>query len=180
MFTEYSLEQNNVRNHAGAAKLWEGGDDGWALRAILDLVEGGDVRRLFSDAELLKLVEAEEEHERRVATGTHKHDGPGNASHTSRKSTEATRDDGEPFPVEEAPALDKVGQGEPGSPTASKGEVRQLPVGCELWCIQRMTCRSIPESTTTPSPLVSRFTRENRYCGGPAGPVGGPTLCIVE
>lgn len=38
----------------------------------MDLVEGGDVRRLFSDAELLDLARAEEEHEKKWATnGTH-------------------------------------------------------------------------------------------------------------
>lgn len=74
----------------------------------MDLVECGDVRRLFSDEELLALVAVEEEHERRATTGAHR-------NHTSREPTEAAR--------EEAPALGDVGQGRPGTPTASKDEV---------------------------------------------------------
>lgn len=55
----------NTTHIKGAAYLWwaDGGD--WVRRALTDLVEGGDVRELFSDSELLELAAAEEEYNRR-------------------------------------------------------------------------------------------------------------------
>lgn len=104
--------------------MWEGGSGGWALRALMDLVEGGDVHRLFSDAELLKLVAAEEEHERRPMTGTHKPGGPGNAK-ISRDGAESktTANSSRMFPAQEELGLGETGRGRPGSPTACKDEV---------------------------------------------------------
>eukprot|EP00903_Cladosiphon_okamuranus_P016193 g14943.t2 len=107
----------------GAANIWEGGNGGWALRAIMDLVENGDVRRLFSDGELLKLVAAEEEHERRAMTGTHKPGSQGNVNHTSRDPADGTAGIGRPGSTEEAPSLGESGPGGPGSPTSSKDEI---------------------------------------------------------
>lgn len=37
----------------------------WALRALMDLVDGGEVRSLFSDSELLELAAEEEQHDLR-------------------------------------------------------------------------------------------------------------------
>ena len=90
----------------------------------MDLVEGGDVRRLFSDEELLQLVGAEEEYERQAMTGTHKNQGGlANASHTSRHLAGTSGDGGRQFPAEEALPSGEAGQGRPGSLTASKDEV---------------------------------------------------------
>lgn len=114
-----SLRTNDARDYTDAASTWEGGNGGWALRAIMDLVEGGDVRRLFSDEELLTFVAAEEEHERRAMVGTHEQDTLGKLNHTSREPVETTGDGERRFPAEEAPALGGV----PGSSTASKDEV---------------------------------------------------------
>ena len=46
----------NNQTRVDAAHLWETGNGEWALRTFMDLVESGDVRRLFSDAELLELI----------------------------------------------------------------------------------------------------------------------------
>lgn len=55
----------NITCVKGAAYLWcaDGGD--WVRRALTDLIEGGDIRELFSDSELLELAAAEEEYNRR-------------------------------------------------------------------------------------------------------------------
>lgn len=53
-------------NEKGAADLWTANDGDFGLRALTDLAEGGDIRELFSDAELLALAAAEEEHNRYV------------------------------------------------------------------------------------------------------------------
>lgn len=92
----------------------------------MDLVETGDVRRLFSDVELLKLVAAEEEHERRAMTGTHKPGSLGNINDTSRDPAESTVGIGRVGSAEEAPALGEIGPGRPGSPTASKDKVCKI------------------------------------------------------
>lgn len=49
----------------GAAYLWWADGGHWVRRALTDLIEGGDVRELFSDSELLELAAAEEEHNHR-------------------------------------------------------------------------------------------------------------------
>lgn len=87
----------------------------------MDLVEGGDVRRLFSDAELLELVGAEEEQARRTVADAHNQSGVRSASRIPRELTQATRGGGNGFSAEEAPALGEAGG--PGSPTANRDEV---------------------------------------------------------
>lgn len=94
----------------------------------MDLVEGGDVRRLFSDSELLKLVGVEEEYEKRSMNGARKPGDPGNANNTTKKSAEATGDGGRLlFPTAEGGALGEDGQGQPANPTGSEDEVRTPP-----------------------------------------------------
>lgn len=118
----------------------------------MDLVEGGDVRRLFSDEELLKIVAAEEEHERRTMTGTHNQGYLGNVHHTSGQAAEDTGDGGRVLPTEQAPAFGEDGNGGPGSPTASKDEVSFEPCCCMLYASYniRSTLRSTSLARPTP------------------------------
>lgn len=92
----------------------------------MDLVEGGDVRRLFSDAELLELAGAEEEHERRRTTnGTYKPGVKENDSLTSRELAGAGADSRRPRldHPDEARDSGESGQGGPATPyTGSQDE----------------------------------------------------------
>lgn len=91
----------------------------------MDLVEGGDVRRLFSDAELLDLAAAEEEHEKRPGTnGTHKPGAKESDGLISRGGAGAATDGGRPRVnrADEARGSGESGQGGPGSPTTGKDE----------------------------------------------------------
>lgn len=94
----------NFAYDAGAVNLNEVELGGWALQAVADLVEGGDVRRLFSDPELLELAAEEEEYEQlnRVCNDQR---GAGSANGTTRVNagvlasadgTRADAADGEP------------------------------------------------------------------------------------
>ena len=110
----------NNQTRVDAAHLWETGNGEWALRTFMDLVESGDVRRLFSDAELLELVQAEEEYQRRMATNTRRTSPKGISNATPRGAARPMTGGGPANAWEETPALG-------GSPeaehTSSKGEV---------------------------------------------------------
>lgn len=102
--------------------MWEADNGDWAFRAFMDLVEGGDIRRLFSDAELLELVGAEEEYERRVTESAHERGA------TPRGAAGATTGGRSVNTLDEAPDSDGSSEAGPGISISSKNEVGRKPV----------------------------------------------------
>ncbi|CAM9120215.1 unnamed protein product, partial [Ectocarpus sp. 13 AM-2016] len=108
---------------AGAANLWGAGNGDWALRALMDLVEGGDVRRLFSDAELLELAEAEENHESRNPSGSGNMKNSSNGHEATTDGGRAKRSTSAAVAAEEALSLGGVGDDEPGSSNSAQPKI---------------------------------------------------------
>ncbi len=88
--------------------MWETGNGDWAVHAFMDLAEGGDIRRLFSDAELLDLVGGEEEYERRMMKAHERRSTP-------RGAAGATTGGRRVSPLDEAGDSGGTGEAGPGS-----------------------------------------------------------------
>lgn len=72
--------------------MWWADGGEWARRALTELIEGGDVRDLFSDSELLELTAAEEEYNRRQGiTGTAGAGGPEDGGRGNMVGSPVTR-----------------------------------------------------------------------------------------
>lgn len=113
----------------------------------MDLVEGGDVRRLFSDAELLDLAGAEEEHEKRWATNSaHKPGGKEKDGLVSRGPVGSGAGGGRPREnrADEARGSGESDQGVPGAPRiGGKDQARTNTVCITYVCVQVSSCRSL-------------------------------------
>ncbi|CAM9585246.1 unnamed protein product, partial [Ectocarpus sp. 8 AP-2014] len=107
----------------GAANLWGAGNGDWALRALMDLVEGGDVRRLFSDAELLELAEAEEKHEARNPSESCNMKNSSNGHGAATDGGRAKRSTSGASAAEEALSTGGVGDDEPGSSNSAQPKI---------------------------------------------------------
>lgn len=86
-----------------------------ALRALVDLVEGGDVRRLFSDAELLDMATAEE------LRATQKPSGHKQGNQRSRGAASPAKNGGPKNGSNAVASLSTMGEGSPTIEGSSGG-----------------------------------------------------------
>lgn len=96
----------------------------------MDLVEGGDVRRLFSDAELLELAEAEEKHEARNPSGSGNMKNSSQGHGAATDGSRAKRSMSGASAAEEALSIGGVDDREPGSSHTTQDEVGMPPMRC--------------------------------------------------
>lgn len=94
----------------------------------MDLVEGGDVRRLFSDAELLDLAEAEEKHEARNPSGSGNMKNCSNGHGAATDGGRAKRSTSGASAADEALSTGGVGDDEPGSSNSAQHKVGMPPM----------------------------------------------------